>query len=32
LIVPKANVDYVLWNRLSGVQIPERLDEAGPPA
>ncbi len=26
--VPKANVDYVLWNRLIGVQNPERLDQA----
>lgn len=26
--VPKTEVDYQLWNRLTGVQNPERLDEA----
>lgn len=26
--VPKTEVDYPLWNRLTNVQIPERLDEA----
>lgn len=26
--VPKTEVGYVLWNRLIGVQNPERLDEA----
>ncbi len=26
--VPKSEVDYVLWNRLIGVDNPERLDEA----
>jgi hypothetical protein len=25
--VPKHAVDYVLWNRLSGVTNPERLDQ-----
>ena len=25
--VPKRGTDYVLWNRLIGVQNPERLDE-----
>ena len=24
--VPKTEVGYVLWNRLTGVQNPERLD------
>jgi hypothetical protein len=28
LIVPKAEVDYVTWNRLIGVDTPARLDEA----
>jgi hypothetical protein len=28
LYVPKAAVDYVLWNRLIGVQHPERLNRA----
>jgi hypothetical protein len=28
LYVPKSEVDYVLWNRLIGVQNPERLDLA----
>ena len=27
-LVPKAAVDYVLWNRLTGVTNPDRLDEA----
>ena len=27
--VPKSETDYVLWNRLSGVTDPARLDEAG---
>ncbi len=26
--VPKTEVDYVLWNRLTGVENPARLDEA----
>jgi len=26
--VPKTEVDYQLWNRLTGVQNPERLGEA----
>src|SRR5690348_7721946 len=26
-IVPKTEVDYVLWNRLTGVENPARLDE-----
>ncbi len=25
--VPKSEVDYVLWNRLAGVQDPDRLDQ-----
>ncbi|MBD2100052.1 hypothetical protein [Leptolyngbya sp. FACHB-261] len=25
--VPKSEMDYPLWNRLTGVQEPERLDE-----
>ncbi len=29
LYVPKANVDYLMWNRLTGVTTPERLDEPG---
>lgn len=28
LYVPKTEVDYQLWNRLTGVQNPERLGEA----
>lgn len=28
LFVPKSQVDYVLWNRLTGVDNPERLDQA----
>ncbi|HZU81060.1 MAG TPA: hypothetical protein VE991_14165, partial [Acidimicrobiales bacterium] len=28
LIVPKDEVDYLLWNRLTGVSNPERLDES----
>lgn len=28
LYVPKSDTDYVLWNRLTGVTNPERLDEA----
>lgn len=28
LYVPKADTDYILWNRLTGVTNPERLDEA----
>jgi hypothetical protein len=27
LIVPKSEVDYVIWNRLIGVDTPARLDE-----
>jgi len=27
-LVPKTEVDYRLWNRLRGVQTPERLDPA----
>ena len=27
--VPKSEIDYVLWNRLIGVQDPERLGTAG---
>lgn len=27
--VPKTEVDYQLWNRLTGVQSPERLGETG---
>jgi hypothetical protein len=27
--VPKSEVDYQLWNRLTGVDNPERLGEAG---
>jgi hypothetical protein len=27
LYVPKSEVDYVLWNRLTGVTDPERLDQ-----
>lgn len=27
--VPKSEVDYPLWNRLIGVQDPDRLDEEG---
>jgi len=26
--VPKKALDYVTWNRLTGVTSPERLDEA----
>ncbi len=26
--VPKSEVDYILWNRLTGVENPERLGEA----
>ena len=26
--VPKTEIDYLLWNRLTGVQNPERLGEA----
>jgi hypothetical protein len=26
--VPKTEVDYLLWNRLIGIQNPERLDKA----
>ncbi|HEX8202586.1 MAG TPA: hypothetical protein VF590_19060 [Isosphaeraceae bacterium] len=29
-IVPKSEVDYVLWNRLIGVTDPARLDERRP--
>src|SRR3954451_3200189 len=29
-IVPKSEVDYVLWNRLIGVTDPKRLDEHRP--
>lgn len=28
--VPKTGVSYWLWNRLIGVQNPERLDEPNP--
>lgn len=28
MYVPKTEVDYQLWNRLTGVQNPERLGEA----
>jgi hypothetical protein len=28
LIIPKDEVDYLLWNRLTGVSNPERLDES----
>jgi hypothetical protein len=27
LYIPKRDVDYVLWNRLTGVSTPERLDQ-----
>jgi hypothetical protein len=27
--VPKSETDYVLWNRLTGVTDPARLDQAG---
>ena len=30
--VPKDEIDYVLWNRLTGVTNPERLDRNSPPA
>lgn len=30
-IVPKTEVAYPLWNRLLGVQNPERLDESSSP-
>ncbi len=26
-IVPKSDTDYLLWNRIVGVETPERLDE-----
>lgn len=28
LYIPKKGIDYVLWNRLTGVSNPERLDQA----
>lgn len=28
LYIPKAETDYILWNRLIGVTTPERLDQA----
>lgn len=28
LFIPKEDVDYLLWNQLTGVQNPARLDEA----
>ncbi|MDP9312531.1 MAG: hypothetical protein M3R24_16870 [Chloroflexota bacterium] len=28
LLVPKQQTDYVLWNKLRGVDNPERLDQA----
>jgi hypothetical protein len=28
LYIPKADTDYVLWNRLTGITTPERLDRA----
>ena len=27
--VPKKETDYVLWNRIMGVETPERLDDTG---
>lgn len=30
--VPKDAVDYVLWNRLTGVENPKRLDRSGTPS
>ncbi|GAB4375443.1 MAG: hypothetical protein Kow00121_21210 [Elainellaceae cyanobacterium] len=32
LVVPKSEVGYMIWNRLIGVQNPERLDQAQPSA
>lgn len=29
-LVPKSSVDYVLWNKITGVTNPNRLDEARP--
>ena len=28
LYIPKDEVDYLLWNRLTGVSTPERLDQS----
>ena len=31
MFVPKAGIDYILWNRLTGVSTAERLDESPAP-